>query len=76
MQPLKARVQHGRLVLDEPTDRPDGEIVYLVALDEGDDLDTEERARLEDSLERSAVQARAGQVIDADEVIRRLMSRT
>ncbi len=28
--PLKAHVQNGRLVLDEPTDLPEGEVVYLV----------------------------------------------
>jgi hypothetical protein len=27
MQPLKAHVHNGRLVLDEPTDLPEGEIV-------------------------------------------------
>jgi hypothetical protein len=30
---FKARVQDGRLVLDEPTDLPEGEVVYLQALD-------------------------------------------
>lgn len=29
MQPLKAPVKNGRLVLDEPTDLPEGEVVYL-----------------------------------------------
>lgn len=30
---FKARVQDGRLVLDEPTDLPEGEVVYLHPLD-------------------------------------------
>jgi hypothetical protein len=30
MQPLQAHVRNGRLVLDEPTDLPEGEIVELV----------------------------------------------
>jgi len=34
MQPLKAQVRKGRLVLDEPTDLPEGEEVELVPLDE------------------------------------------
>jgi hypothetical protein len=34
MQLLKAHVHNGRLVLDEPTDLPDGEVVELVPLDD------------------------------------------
>ena len=45
MQPLKARVHNGRLVLDEPTDLPEGEVVELMPVD-GDDMSDEERARL------------------------------
>jgi hypothetical protein len=30
---FKARVQDGRLVLDEPTDLPDGEVVFLQVID-------------------------------------------
>ena len=48
MQSLKAHVIKGRLVLDEPTDRPDGEVVELVPLDEvladDDEFTDEERA--------------------------------
>ena len=32
MQPLKAHVKNGRLLLDEPTDLPEGEEVELVPL--------------------------------------------
>ena len=34
MNPVKARVKNGRLVLDVPTDLPEGEEVELVRLDE------------------------------------------
>ena len=56
MQPLRAHVRKGRLVLDEPTNLPDGEEVELLPVDEvllagGDGLDDEERARLHESLE-------------------------
>jgi len=34
MQPLKAHVKNGRLVLDEPTDLPEGEEIELVPLDD------------------------------------------
>ncbi len=77
MQPLKAHVQNGRLVLDEPTDLPDGEVVELVPLDEvlargGDYLDDEERAALHRELDASIAEAKAGNLIDADEVLAEL----
>ena len=78
-QPLRARVRKGRILLDEPTDLPEGK-VELVPLDVvlangGDYLDDEERKRLHESLRRSIAQARAGQLIDADEVIAKLLAR-
>jgi len=77
MQPLKAYVHNGRLVLDEPTDLPEGEVVYLqpmngiVAVD-GDDLDDEERAALHRELEASIAEADAGQTEDFATVIAEL----
>jgi hypothetical protein len=70
MRALKAHVKAGRLVLDEPTDLPEGEEVALVPLDEvlaggGDYLDDEERERLHDSLRESIRQMKAGQTVDA-----------
>jgi len=43
MHAMKARVENGRLKLDEPTDLPNGKLVDVVLLDEvfltgGDDL--------------------------------------
>ncbi len=75
MQPLRTRVRHGRIVLDEPTDLPEGTEVEVVLAERGDDLDDEERARLHESLQRGFAQARAGQLIDADEVIKKLLAR-
>ena len=77
MQPLKAHVHNGRLVLDEPTDLPEGEIVELVPLDKvlargGDYLDDEERAELHRALEESIAEADAGQLIDAEDVLAEL----
>lgn len=73
MQSLRAKVHNGRLVLDEPTSLPEGEVVELVAVDDvlangGDYLDGEERQRLHEALERSVVQGEQGQLVDADEV--------
>jgi hypothetical protein len=74
MQPLKAHVRNGRLVLDEPTDLPEGEIVELVQVDDaladdGDDLDDEDRAALDRDLEASFVEEEAGQLIDLADAI-------
>lgn len=81
MRALKAHVKGGRLVLDEPTDLPEGEDVHLVPLDEvlasgGDDLDDDERRRLHESIERGLEDVRAGRTVDADQVIAKLRART
>lgn len=75
-QPFRARVRNGRLVLDEPTDLPEGEEVALVRADTddgmGDDLSEDERKQLDESIATSFEQAKNGQLIDADEVLARL----
>ncbi len=80
MRALKAHVRGGRLVLDEPTDLPEGEDVELVPLDDvlasgGDYLDAEERQRLEQSIDRGLEDVRAGRTVDAEQVIARLRAR-
>jgi len=78
MYPLKAHVHNGRLVLDEPTNLPDGEIVYLqplddvVVADDGDDLDDEERAALHRELDASMAEADAGETEDFATVLAEL----
>ena len=75
-QPLRARVRNGRLVLDEPTDLPEGEEVELVLADADDDMDDDlsedERKQLDESIAVSFEQAKNGQLIDADEVLAKL----
>ncbi len=80
MTSMKARVRKGRLLLDEPTTRPEGEIVELVPLDEvivrgGDYLDDQERAQLHEELDASLKESRAGQLIDADDVLNELRTK-
>ena len=60
MSPLRARVEKGRIVLDEPTTLPDGTLIDLVADDEGDDLTEQERVALHESLSASFESAQAG----------------
>ncbi len=70
MQPLKAQVRNGRLVVDEPTDLPEGQVIYLVPADEAyDQLDDEQLQR---ELEASVADMKAGRVVDADEVLAEL----
>jgi hypothetical protein len=70
MQPMRARVQNGRLVLDEPTELPEGTELYLVPVDdERDDLDEEERAELHASLDRALDDEEAGDMVDAREFL-------
>jgi hypothetical protein len=81
MRALKAHVRGGRLVLDEPTDRPDGDEVELVPLDEvlaggGDYLDDEERERLHASIDRGLEDVRAGRTAPADQVIAKLRAKS
>lgn len=71
VEALKARVQGGRLIVDEATRLPEGAEVTLAVID-GDDLDDDERARLHAALEESADDIEAGRVISAEESLKRL----
>lgn len=80
VQPLKAHVKNGRLVLDEPTDLPEGAEVTLSivggdGVDDGGDYDDEERARIHESLTVSIDQMKRGELIDGNEVLARLRAR-
>jgi hypothetical protein len=72
MKPFKAKVKAGRLVLDEPTDLPEGTIVALRPDHSWDGLDDEDRARLHAALERSEEDVRAGRVRPAADLFREL----
>ena len=71
---LKARVHKGRLVVNEPTDLPEGTEVELLPLDPGDWLSDEDRSALHRALAASDADLEAGRVVDADEVLRELRS--
>ncbi len=63
---LKGRVHKGRLVMDEPTELPEGTEVDLLPLDPGD------RVALHRTLAASQEDIEVGHLIDADEVLREL----
>jgi len=69
---IRARVQNGRIVVDEPTELPEGTVLDLVIDDEGDDLSDEERAALHDALRVSAEELKAGKSYPAADVLRDL----
>ncbi|HSD87873.1 MAG TPA: hypothetical protein VLB44_10180 [Kofleriaceae bacterium] len=70
MTALKAHVVNGKIVVDEPVDLPDGSEVRVYLYDAAaDGMGADERAALEQRLERSLKQADAGNLIDADEVL-------
>lgn len=69
MRVFKAHVREGKLVLDEPTDLPEGAEVRVALLDE---LDDAERARLDDALEEAEREFDAGEVVSEDELWARL----
>jgi len=71
---LKARVRAGRLIVDEPTDLPDGTEVELLPLDPGDWLDEGDRAALHAALRESELDVSTGRLVEADEVLRALKS--
>ena len=76
MQPLRARVQNGQIVLEDPsTELPEGSEVRLTIVDDAGELDESERAKLDAALSRSLVQAKAGQLVDGDDVIDALLAR-
>jgi len=69
MGALRAVVRNGRLILDEPTDLPEGaEVEVAVVLDDDD-------PELLAELDASAEDERAGRLVDANDVIARLGSR-
>jgi len=72
---LKARVNAGRLVVDEPTDLPEGTELELLPLDPGDWLDDADRAALHKALRESDADIAAGRLVDAAKILKELRSR-
>jgi hypothetical protein len=67
MTTVRAHVRDGRLLLDEPTDLPEGTEVDLAPVE--DNLDDADRARLHAALEEADRELRAGKGIPGERVI-------
>lgn len=72
---LTGRVVNGRLVVDEPTELPEGTEVSLAFIEAVGDLDEDEQAALEAALEESSASLRAGDRVAADDVVKELRAR-
>lgn len=72
---IRASVVDGRLVVDQATNLPEGTVLDLVVEDEGEDLGSQEVARIQGALESSHAQAVSGQVRDASEILQELQAR-
>jgi hypothetical protein len=71
MRALKAHGRGGRLLLDEPTDLPNDEVLASG----GDYLDVEDRERLHASIDRGLEDVLAGRTTDARQVMATLRAR-
>jgi hypothetical protein len=69
---FKAHVRNGRLLLDEPTDLPEGAEIELTAVHDVDDLDEDDRRRLHEALDQAAEEERAGLGRPAGDVLAEL----
>ena len=72
---LRAYVTNGRLLLDEPTDLPDGTVIELVPAVEVDDLDDADRERLHAAIRAGLEQGRRGESRSIDEVLAEIRNR-
>jgi hypothetical protein len=75
MSGLRATVKNGRIVLDEATALPEGTVLHLVLEDEGDNLGPVERAARRAAILEGFAEAKAGDVIPAEDVLAELRLR-
>ena len=75
MSTIRARVRNGRLIVDEPTNLPEGTEFDLVIDDAGDDLDESERAALDAAITRAWASVQAGEGRRAADVLADLTKR-
>ncbi len=68
MNAVKAHVKNGRLIVDEPTDLPEGTVIELVPAERDDEMDAEERAELEAAIDEGIADFEAGRIVDEETV--------
>jgi hypothetical protein len=76
MDKLIARVKNGRLVLDAPTDLPEGAEIPLELSDDLDDLPLDERRALQAAIREAWTRYQAGEPgMPAEQLLRDLDAR-
>lgn len=75
MKTFQARVEGGRVVVDDTVEYSDGTTLRLVVADEVDELEPEERAALHDALRRAWRRVEDGQAEPIDGLLEELRSR-
>lgn len=68
MHALRAEVKNGRLVMDEPTDLPEGSVVPLDVAKDWDALDEHDRDALHRALDEAEADIDAGRTATEDDV--------
>ena len=68
MLAIKAHVRSGRIIVDEPTDLPEGAELDLVVVG-NDDLDEVDHQALMDSLDRALDDEDADRIVNVDEFL-------
>ena len=71
---IKVRVKEGRIVVNEPTDLPDGTEIEFLLLDPGDWLDETDRAALHDALQQSETDIASSKLVSAEAILADLKS--
>jgi hypothetical protein len=74
MKAIKARVINGRLIVDEPSEFPEGTELDLTVAADTDELSDEERAALHKALRASWRSAQAGELKPARDLLDKLGS--
>jgi hypothetical protein len=72
---LRARVTNGRIVLDEPTDLPEGTVLELVPGVEVDELADEDREKLHAAVRRGLDQGRRGEARPIEDALAHIRNR-
>ena len=75
MQAFDAHVRNGQIVVDEPTDLPEGTKLKLQLVDVPEALDDEAREALHAKLREGLVAARAGRTVSVEALKSKLLSR-
>jgi hypothetical protein len=72
---LRGRIENGKIVVDESVDLPEGTEVKPTLVDDADDLDDEDRARLHAALDLAHAEIDRGEGVPASDVVADLRKR-